>query len=344
MSEGVLKAGSLQAEYFRDSGFANKVLTIQSRLLDLVRAEPNSKVAIISSSGTAAMEAAVTNFTKKSDRVIAINGGSFGERFVDLLKFYDRNVEEHKVPFGQDIDLLALEKQLCAIRPRALFINAHETSTGQLYNLKEVGALCKKHDVLFICDAISSIACDPYDMSSWGINVTLFSSNKGLGLSPGLGFVVVDEKAQNAIQCNESYYLDLKRYFDGYDRGQPPFTSSVSVLMQLIERFNEIDNLGGLDKVIEATKENATQFRTYLVENGIELFPQTPSNAISAFSLHKGNSEGLYDYLKSKGMLINKSAWGLGKDIPRISHAGNLTKDDHVALQKLIVEYIKDVH
>lgn len=344
MSSKTLEAGGMQPEYFRDSDFAEKIISLQSDLIDLVCANTDSKVAILSSSGTAAMEAAVINFSRRGDKALVINGGSFGDRFKEILDFYNRDVEEHKVQSGKDIDINYLEKQIIASKPTVLFVNAHETSTGQLYNLKAIGLLCKKHDILFVCDAISTIACDPYYMAEWNINVTLFSANKGLAVSPGVGFVVMDQKALDKLHCDESYYLNLSKYLSSYERGQPPFTSAVSVLMQLIARIDEMKSIGGIEQVIRNIQDNALIFRTLLNDHGVDIFPQTSSNAITAFKLNKGNSEELYQELKKKNLLINKSAWGLEYDIPRVSHVGNLTREDHINLANEIIEYIKNVH
>lgn len=341
MSPRVAAAGGVQAAYFRDEEFADRVVVAQDEILRLFDAPVGSALAVMSSSGTGGMEAALLNFTRRGDPVLVVNGGSFGKRFADLARFHGREVTDIRPGLGRDLDLDTLATAMNETRFAAVLMNAHETSTGQKYDIAAVADLCRRTKTLLICDAVSTLACDPFTMRDLGVNVLVFSSNKGLALAPGLGFVAVDPEALARQSCTESFYFDLAPYLAGAKRGQPPFTSSVAVLMQLFERLDEIRQQGGIAHVTAAVAVRAQAFRDALAQQGIALFPQTPSNAITAFVLEKGTSDGLYDYLKSDhGLLINKSAWGLGVDVPRVSHVGDLTIDDHIELAHAIEGYL----
>lgn len=342
MSSRIIKAGGQQAAYFRDQDFADKVVSAQNDLLQIVGAEPDAKIAIMSGSGSAAMEASVINFTRRDDPVLVINGGSFGQRFVDIATCYGRNVADFGVPLGRDIDLEQLEASLRAHKPVAVFMNIHETSTGQLYDVRSVAKLCQGYQALLICDAVSALASDPISMAEMGIDVLLFSSNKGLALAPGAAFLIAGETALAQLACSESCYLDLATYFAGSERGQPPVTSSVGVLQQLFERLAEIKDAGGISHVIARVEANALAFRKDLSGLGITCFPETPSNAITAFVLEHGSSSQLYDFLKNKHkLIINKSAWGMNADVPRIAHVGDLNLNDHKDLIDAIKDFIE---
>ena len=339
MSKRIIEAGGQQAAYFRDQDFADKVVAAQNDLLQIVGAESDAKIAIMSGSGSAAMEAAVINFTGRGDPVLVINGGSFGQRFVDIANHYGRNVEDHKLPLGRDIDLDRLEASLQEHKPVAVFMNIHETSTGQLYDVRSVAKLCQRYQALLVCDAVSTLASDPLNMAEIGIDVLLFSANKGLALAPGAAFLIAGKTALSHLECSESYYLDLAPYFAGSERGQPPVTSSVGVLQQLFERLEEIKDAGGISQVISKVEAKAFAFRKDLSDLGITCFPETPSNAITAFVLEHGSSNQLYDFLKNEhGLIINKSAWGMNADVPRIAHVGDLSLKDH----KDLIDAIKD--
>lgn len=342
MSEAVARAGGMQAPYFRDDDFAAQVMTAQNELLSIVKAPPNSKIAILSGSGTAAMEASVINFTKMGDRLAVVNGGSFGQRFVDISDRYGREVLNYKSECGRDLDIEDLANAIGRHRPAATLMNIHETSTGQLYDVNAVAKICKSNNALLICDAVSAIGADPLDMARSGIDILVFSSNKGLALAPGAAFVVASPAALERMGCSESFYLDLAPYFAGSDRGQPPVTSSIGVLQQLFARLIEIRDIGGLQALLNNVERNAQAFRKGLADLEIESFPQTPSNAITAFILRSGSSTELYNFLKARHeIIINKSAWGLNLDVPRISHVGALTVDDHARLLSGIKDYLQ---
>jgi aspartate aminotransferase-like enzyme len=342
MSQRVALAGGVQAPYFRDDEFASRVISAHAELLTIIGAPAGSELAILSSSGSGAMEAAMVNFSRPDERILVINGGSFGQRFSDIGRRLNRNVHEFKPGAGVALDISGLHSAINKAKPGCVFVNAHETSTGQLFDLKAVSRVCAEFGSLLICDAVSTIACDPFDMNGLGVNVVVFSANKGLALSPGAAFVVADEIALARRKCTESYYLDLGPYFEGNKRGQPPFTSAVSVIAQLFERLEEIRDQGGIESVILNTQTMAETFRSDLADLGYSQFPETPSNAITAFVLERGSSNELYDYLKNThDILINKSAWGLGMEIPRVAHAGALTGEDHAALIAGISGYLK---
>ncbi|MGR3636671.1 MAG: pyridoxal-phosphate-dependent aminotransferase family protein [Shimia sp.] len=342
MSKRVMEAGGQQAAYFRDQDFADKVISAQNSLLQIVGADSDSKIAIMSGSGSAAMEAAVTNFTSRGDPVLVINGGSFGQRFVDIVNRYARTVTDFSLPSGRDIDLDQLETSLKEHTPVAVFMNIHETSTGQLYDVRSVAKLCQNHQALLVCDAVSTLASDPLNMADMGIDVLLFSSNKGLALAPGAAFLIAGKTALSRLACSESYYLDLAPYFSGAVRGQPPVTSSIGVLQQLFERLDEIEDAGGISQIIARVEANALAFRSDLSDMGIKCFPETPSNAITAFVLEHGNSNEFYEFLKNKHeLIINKSAWGMNADVPRIAHVGDLGLKDHKDLIHAVKEFLE---
>ena len=87
------------------------------------------------------MEAALLNFLDDSDRVLVINGGTFGRRWCDLCRVHSIHHTELKLNAGDDIDLDQLSQILSREKFSALLINAHETSTGQLYDIQAIGPL-----------------------------------------------------------------------------------------------------------------------------------------------------------------------------------------------------------
>lgn len=342
MYETVLKAGGRQAEYFRDSDFAERTILIQNQLKELFNSGNSSQIAMLSGSGTSVMEASVVNFAMSEKKALVINSGSFGQRFVDICKFHGMEVSELSVQPGRDLDVSLFEARIKDSAARTVFVTMHETSTGQLMPVDVIGDICRENEVLLICDAVSSVAADKIDMSGWGIDILLFSSNKGLGLSPGVGFLIASEFAFKRMHSSPSYYFDIKRHFEGSVRGQPPFTPSISVLMQLEAWLARIKNIGGIDEEIRRIAKHADWFRKSLLKLGLHPFPQTPSNAITAFKLNTGNSEELYRYLKEEhNMLINKSAFGLKVELPRISHIGNLSMQDHKNLSNALENYLE---
>src|SRR6266852_8512697 len=58
-------------------------------------------VLVLSSSGTGAMEASVSNLTSPDDRVLVLTAGKFGERWTGLAKAFGCQVDVHTAPYGE---------------------------------------------------------------------------------------------------------------------------------------------------------------------------------------------------------------------------------------------------
>lgn len=120
-------------------------------------------------------------------------------------------------------------------------VNAHETSTGVLYDLDLIGDFCKKENIFLVVDAISAFLADDINMKKNNINVMITGSQKALALPAGMALIVVDKKAIERIENNnvKSMYFNLKDYLNNGKRGQTPFTPAVSIILQLNSRLKE---------------------------------------------------------------------------------------------------------
>ena len=98
-----------------------------------------------------------------------------------------------------------------------------------------------------IVDAISTFMADDYEMDKYGIDVTIFSSQKGLCLSPGLSFVALSNRMKDKInECSpKSMYFDFKLYLRDLPRGQTPFTPATFIMYELEAMLNLVDKMGG---------------------------------------------------------------------------------------------------
>src|SRR5580704_3858132 len=88
----------------------------------------NNDVLILASSGTGAMEAAVSNLTSPGEKVVVLSAGKFGERWSDLVKAYGCEIELVSVPYGQTFDLREVKEKVQGAS--VVYMQATETSTG----------------------------------------------------------------------------------------------------------------------------------------------------------------------------------------------------------------------
>ena len=326
MSEEILKVGAKQTPYFRNSKFSDVTFACENGLLEMVNAPEGSKVIFLTASGTAGMEAAVMNFLNKDDNALVVNGGGFGQRFVDICASHGVPHTNFKINNTDlsDIESLAQDKNYTA-----LVVNAHETSVGHLYNLDAMGEYATKNDMLYIVDAISMLVTDHLDMQQSNIDVVIASSQKGLALPPGLTMVILTPKAINKLQNINSLYFNFKDYLKNGERGQTPYTPAVTIMLQLEARLNQIQKRGGITQSIANAKEVASYFRESIKALPLKEYSPYMPNAMTALTPTDGKSAmDIVNDLETNYKVMVCPNGGAERDILfRISHMGEMTKE-----------------
>ena len=211
MSKKIRDIGQREIPYFRTEEFSKIMKENEKMICCLAEADDKSKALFLTGSGTSGMEATILNCFSKEDKVLIINGGSFGQRFVDICKVLDIPFYEIKLNYGEILTEQELEKYSDK-GISGLLVNAHETSTGILYDMKMISKFCKKNNIFFVVDSISSFIADELSFLDLGIDVMIIGSQKALALPPGLAILILSEKAITRIKNNKvnSLYFDLK--------------------------------------------------------------------------------------------------------------------------------------
>jgi aspartate aminotransferase-like enzyme len=147
----IIEIANHSTPYFRTSEFSDIMKQNEKLLLEFLNAPEKSRAVFLTASGTGSMESAVMNILNDDDRVIVVNGGSFGRRFVELCELHHRNYTEVKCEFGHQLK----KEQLDGLEKHTAFlINMHETSSGVLYDMKMVSDFCQQNGIILIVDAI----------------------------------------------------------------------------------------------------------------------------------------------------------------------------------------------
>lgn len=339
LSDRLKEISARDLPYNRTADFSELTLKIINDLKFVVQTQ--GEVVLFTSSGTGAMEAGVLNFLNKQDRVLILNGGTFGERWKDLCVRHGIPHVQHHIDFGGTPDLNQIESLLLEHRITAFLINAHETSTGALYPTRELGQIMRRHGVLFVVDAIGTLCCDPYFMDDWHVDVSIFSSQKGLGLPPGLAFLAFNDRAVKRLNPTPAtFYFDIPEYLKNQKRGQMPFTPAIGLYLLLAERLDEIRQ-AGLDLETAKHITRARDFRTQVSDLPFDFFPHTPSNAITALQCRHGiSAKTLVQKLQTDYQIyLAPNGGNLGDRVFRVSHMGEQTPSD----VQLVVQALKDL-
>lgn len=338
IEEEIREIASKKLPYFRGDKYANMMLELTADMKYIFQTK--STPLTITSSGTGVMEMAIQNLLNPGNRVIVLNGGTFGAKWVEMCKAFGVEVKEVKLELGklprlEDIEFVLTEDV------KALLVNAHETSTGLLYNIQEMGQITHDKGVLLIVDAISSMCADEFRMDDWKVDCAMVSSNKALACLPGLSFIAFSVRAWNVIESvnQNRCYFNAENYLNNIQRGMTPFTPAMIVTFQLCERIKMIKEMG-LDNYIRQHAVKADAFRKKILETGrFSIFPERQTNALSAIKLPGyAKASGIVTYLKEKYDCYIAPNPTNNETYLRISHMGHLSVDDLLKLADQIEE------
>lgn len=342
MYADTLEIGGKQLPYFRTREFSEINYGIEKNILDLMNAPEGAKTAMLTASGTGAMEAAVLNGLNERDNVLVINGGGFGQRFVDLCNIY--GIKHTALNLEYDEPLTAGKLYYYAGKGyTALLVNIDETTTGQLYDAELLGKFCRENGMTYIVDAISSFLADPFDMSSNGADLVIVSSQKALALAPGLSVIAVSPRMREKISSGtvKSMYFNLNDYFDNMGHGQTPFTPAVGTVLQLASRLEKIMEQGGASRVIGQTKEKAEFFRDCCKKYGLEILNVPMSNALTTL-MFDNCAKSVFETLKNDyELMLTPNGGNMADMLLRIGHIGNIKKEDLELVAKTISEVLE---
>ncbi len=285
-------------------------------------------VVILAGSGTAGMEASVSNFLSRGDRALVIRGGKFGERWGELCQAYGIECRFLDVPWGTAVSPDDVKKALDEDPGiKAVYATANESSTGVWHPVDRIAQITRERpDTLCIVDAVSALGAVPIPMDEWGIDVLVTGSQKALMLPPGLAFVGASERAwARAAKADlPRYYLDLRRERKAQEGGQTAYTPAVSLVVGLREALRMIreETLEGVyarhDRLARATRAAGQAL-------GLELYaPTCPSPTVTALKSPDGLDSGkLVKHLRSRyGVSIVGGQGDLKGKIFRVAHLG----------------------
>ncbi len=319
---------------------------LYQRVLDQLKTFVGTKndVLLLASSGTGAMEAAVSNLTSPGDRVLVLSAGKFGERWTALTKAFGCAVDVVSVPYGETFSLDEVRKAL-KIETRAVFMQATESSTGVRHDVKGVADLLKKTEsgALLVVDAITGLGTTHFDVDGWGVDVIIGGSQKAVMIPPGLAYLGVSDRAWEAmeISLNPRYYFDLRKERKNAHKGESSYTPAVSLIAALGAALDYIAAQGGGDlaagraALVDNAESCAAMTRAAVQAMGLKLFaPNSPAAAATAVLPPAGVDSGvIVKELKNRfGAVITNGQGEMKGQIFRVAHIGLFDYMDTIAI------------
>jgi aspartate aminotransferase-like enzyme len=278
-------------------------------------------------SGSGAMEASVSNFFSRGDKVIVCVAGKFGERWEGITKAYALNQVVLRVEYGKVVSPAQVQGALAA-NPDAkgVFIQASETSTGASHDIESIAESVAATDAILVVDGITGIGTQPLDVEGWGIDVLIGGSQKAFMIPPGLAFLTVSPKAWMRADTSDlpKYYFNLEKEAKSAAAGESSWTPATSLMLALAKALEYVKSIG-MDKLIENARLLAKATRAAAAELGLELFSKdSPGAAVTAIKSPPGMDSGVIvkGYKQRFGAIIANGQGTMKGQIFRIAHLG----------------------
>jgi aspartate aminotransferase-like enzyme len=311
--------------------------------------QTKNEVLVFTSSGTGAMEGAVSNILSKGDKAVVVRGGKFGERWGEICKAYGIEFIPVDVEWGRAVDPKRI-KELLESDPsiRAVYTQASETSTGVRHPIQAIADLVKIYeDKVVVVDAITGIGVFNIPTDAWGLDVVISGSQKALMLPPGLSFATLSDKAWKLSEKASlpRYYFDFKKELKNTKKNQSSYTPAISLFVGLRETLHMIRK-EGLEAIFHRHEKLAEATRRAVKALGLELYaPDSPSNAVTAVKIPEGiDGERLKNLFFEKfGITVAEGQDRAKGKIIRIAHLGYYGRLDMVMVLSALEMLLKEM-
>jgi len=299
--------------------------------------QTKNEVLIFASSGTGAMEGAVTNTLCAGEKAIVVEGGKFGERWARICQAYGVKDQVLSVEWGQAIAPerigRALEQDSSI---KAVFIQATETSTGVLHPIQEIGAIVSQYPgTILVVDGVSHLGALELPMDQWHLDVVVDGSQKALMLPPGLAFAALSDKAWRFVEKSTlpRFYFDFKKELKNLVKNQNAYTPATSLITGLAQSLRMIQQ-EGLEKIFARHAQLAKATRAAINALGLQLYaPKAYSDALTAVLAPPGiDSQKIVKILREKHNLTIAGGQDQARGkIFRMAHMGYVDSFDILA-------------
>ncbi|HUL42812.1 MAG TPA: alanine--glyoxylate aminotransferase family protein [Bacteroidota bacterium] len=304
-------------------------------------------VLTLTCSGTGGVESTIVSLFSPGDVVVAVNGGKFGERWVEMPKVFGLKSVELKVEWGKAPGADQLRDLLHANpTAKAVYLTHSETSTGTATDVRLLAEVIHRHSDALVCvDGITAIGAHEFRFDEWGIDVCVTGSQKGLMIPPGLAFVALSAKAIGRMRASTlpKFYFDLGKALAAYEKNDTPWTPAASLIIGVDVALQKIRR-EGIENIWRRHERMAYGLRDGIRALGLKLFSDQPSFAVTPVVVPSGIEwKSFNKILKLKyGITVAGGQGDYTGKIFRISHLGYYDELDIVtvlaALERTLAE------
>ncbi len=293
---------------------------------------------------------AIGSVVPPGKKICVINNGAYGRRMAEIARAcsipcVEMELESTAIPSAEKVGALLQEEPHVAV----VAMVHHETTTGLLNPVQEVGEVVRRAGRRFVVDAISSFGGIPFTMEEMHMDFCISSSNKCLQGMAGLSFVVAGREAleETATFAPRSYYLHLYGQYSHFvDRGEMRFTPPVQTVYALRQALDEFRSEGAEGRYARYT-ENWRTLRRGVEERGFRFLLEESEEARLLMTLLEPDHprfsfETLHDLLYERGFTIYPGKLDRTRTF-RLAVLGDLRKEDILAFLLALDEALREM-
>jgi aspartate aminotransferase-like enzyme len=304
-----------------------------------------SRVFIVTASGTGLQEAAVRNLAKED--ILSCVNGAFSLRWHEVALANGKRSDLLEVAWGKPITPGLVADALRRKRYEIILVVHNETSTGVENPIAEIASTVRavSPETLICVDAVSSLGGVKIEMDAWGLDMLLTSSQKCLALPPGLALAAISDRGMARAEQvpDRGWYFDLVRLEKHLFKDSTPATPALSLIYALDQQLDRI-LAEGLEARFARHRAMAKRVQDWAEGRGLEIFSaeghrsQTVTTLSSPANL---DFSAMNAFLMERNMRI-ANGYGLlkGKTF-RIAHMGNTRMEEIEALLTTLDEYLE---
>ena len=228
----------------RENEFVEIMDEVRRELVKVVHADPEKYTAVLfTGSGTIIQDVLVNSLVPEGKKICVVNNGAYSSRMVEIADYYHIPCVNLGFPSTGLPDLKTVRETLEKDKDIAVVATTHhETGTGVLNPVREIGRLAHENGCIFIADTISTYGLLPLNIEAEHIDFCMSSAQKGLCAMTGVSWLVgkIDEIAKSKDYPTRSYYCNLFMQYDFFERvGEMHFTPPVQVIYALQQAIKE---------------------------------------------------------------------------------------------------------
>lgn len=292
--------------FHREKEFSEILLFINETLVDILGVRETHSAILFGSSGTGCNEAIISSIHGK---ILLLNNGKYSQRLGEIADRYNIPVIDYKIQPYQPFNLQEIEQILKtdADITHILLVH-HETATGVLAPLEQIGSLSKKYNKVLAVDAISSLGGHHLKLKEWDVDFCTVSANKCIESFPGISFVIgKNDELQKLKGKSRTYYFDLYEQWSKESQGETPFTLPVQIIVATKEALVQLKK-EGIENRIERYRNMFNKMKLGLEQIGFKVVPlpeEMQSNIVITIEMPANMDYWqVHDLLKEKGITI----------------------------------------